>query len=553
MKTPVFTWKAQKKKLELTCVFLIVQAEMLRERIRIAVPAALARTLRPRERFRTSDYRRKVCLLCIRTSFRIACDIFNELTLRKDKNQEIPINTFIEDFYQEGQRVRKAKQSLAVSILVEHGFNPQTLEYSGEWPKEWEVPKDIHITITGGNDSLPVRPAYDDTKGIEIPVPDPVEIQKDVNDEATERENLKIAYSEPDTDEFVPVRKRRTTRYEVKEEDIEWVCNGYVNWLNEHVTQESCMIRYAWDIEKSSTNIVYIAIDAVYVVEQSEKHVKGGKPEMKTQKTRISHWNVCIEFDNLRYYITAHTRFESLQQTYAFLLRNELMDRYFVFFADGETEIFADVKTYFGNRPITLILDWIHIVEKVFQRCSSSIYKIRKTDPRSPKEEYKQKSKLEEGKEKPRKETALSVLYARRITAILWVGNVSEAISYIQNINPEFVRDWGPLNELIGYLRKKESWIVCYALRKRAGLRNSSNGSEGGNNTMVALRQKDDDKSWREEGSTSASNMSCIFLNHEEHLWFEDEEVTFLVPKDIREKAKQAQKKQVHGSKDNIE
>ena len=503
---------------------------MLRERITIAVPVALARTLKPRERFRSSNYRRKVALLCIRTSYRIACDIFNEMSLRKEKGNEIPLNTFIDDFYLDGQAVRSAKQRLAVSILKENGFDPNTLQYRGEWPDEWRCPEDIHITVTGKKH--PVSGLIGEGE-FKVPVPEPVEVFDEVIDGEAERENVKRAYSQPDTNEFIPVKRRRTTRYEIREEDIEWVCNGYVDWLNEQISHPSCKILHAWEIEKSSSQVVYIAIDAVYVVEQSATHVKGGKPEMKTQRTRISHWNISVEFDNCRYYITAHTRFEAFQQLYACLIANELMDRYFTFFADGETEIFEDVKKYFAHHRYTLILDWIHIVEKVFQRCSSALLKTRKGDPRTRKV----------SDEKFEKDTALSVLYARRICSILWVGNTAEAISYINNINPEDVRNSDKLKELSDYLTRKSDWIVCYAIRRRAGLRNSSNGSEGANNTTVALRQKDDDKSWREEGSTSSSNMSCLFLNHEEDMWFEKDEVTFIVPIAVREEAKSAQKK----------
>jgi hypothetical protein len=470
------------------------------------------------------------------------------MTLRKEKGQVIPINTFIDDFYQDGQAVKRAKQNLAITILKENGFNPETLKYNGEWPEKWQVSQDIHITITGTKH--PLSMLIDDSGKFEVPIPDPVDYSEDENDEDAERENLKKIFSEPDTDEFVPARKRRTTRYEVTEEDIEWVCNGYADWLNEQVTVDACKILRPWVIEKGSARIVYISIDAVYVVEQSANHIKGGKPEMKETRTRISHWNICVEFDNYRYNITAHTRFESIQQLYAFLLSNDLMDRYFTFFADGETEIFDDVNKYFDHCSRTLILDWFHIVEKVFQRCSSALYKTRTVDPRSEKETYKQKSK--QGMTKKRKETAISVLYARRICSILWVGNVEEAIAYINNINPEVVRDADKLGELVEYLNRKKKWIVCYALRKRAGLRNSSNGSEGENNAVVALRQKDEDKSWREEGSTSASNMTCLFINQEQDMWFEDGEVTFRVPTEVREKAKQAQKKQINGSRNNI-
>ena len=527
-------------------MFRAVDAELLDQRLKVVVPVALARMLKPRERFLSGVYRRKIALLCINTSYRVACEVFNEMSLRKERNEEMSLSTLIRDFQEEGQHVREAKKALCLKILAENNINPDTLSYKGEaWPEEWQEPKDCFLTVTG-NDPLPSLIDDWNPSNPQMPGPD-IEVGEEEPKcgEKEEKERVKKIYSEPDTDTFVPKRRRRTTRYEIAPEDMAWACNGYVDWLNAHIKHDQCKILQPWVLEKDPSRVVYISIDAVFVDQQCEKHVKGGKPEMKLKKDRISHWNTAIEFDNLRYCITAATRFEAMQQLLAVLLANQLMDRHFVFFADGEVEIFDDVKSYFGWRVNTLILDWYHVVEKVFQRLSMAIFHTRVTDPRAPVENYKQKSRQDE--EKTKKETSLSVLYARRVCSILWAGNVEEAIKYLDNIDPKVIKNKEQIDKLIDYLNRKKEWIVCYALRKRAGLRNSSNGSEGANNELVAQRQKDDDMSWRDEGSTSNSNMSCLFANHEETLWFCHHQVTYTVPDDVRQQAKAEQKRQVHG------
>jgi hypothetical protein len=83
------------------------------------------------------------------------------------------------------------------------------------------------------------------------------------------------------------------------------------------------------------------------------------------------------------------------------------------------------------------------------------------------------------------------------------------------------------MDELITYFTNKGKYMTCYALRRRAGLRNSSNGSENVNDVTVARRQKDDNQAWREAGSSSASNISCLFYNGEDELWFSKYELTF--------------------------
>ena len=513
---------------------------MLYNRITIAVPAELARTVTSRERLVTRSYQKKVSVLCINTSYRKACNIFNEMSFRTEKGNGIPINTFIRDFVSEGLEIRNAKQDLARKIMQENGFDIETFKHeNGRWPEAWQAPQDNIITLSGSG-LLPVLieewdPENPKLEGPEITVS---EEGTSANEETTE---LRKLFTEPDTDPMVLRKKRRTTRIEANEEDIEWICNGYVVWLNQQVKSDNCKILYQWTVEKGSARTVYTAIDAVYVVEQSENHIKGGKPEMKTKKSRIGHWNVCVEFDGLRYCLTALTRKEVFQQLFACLISNELMDRYFVFFADGEPEIFEDVEEYFGERVGSLILDWPHLEKKVIERLSSAINHKMCPDPRK------------RGADAKEKNTALSMLYARTILRILWVGNVEEAIIALNNINPVDIKDPEKIQLLVDYLRRKKKWIICYALRKRAGLRNSSTGSEGVNNILTSDRQKDKDMSWREDGSSAETNTTCLFADNEQDLWFSSREVTFKVPDAKRTEAINQIKKQINGRANNDE
>ena len=153
---------------------------------------------------------------------------------------------------------------------------------------------------------------------------------------------------------------------------------------------------------------------------------------MKGKKQRISHWNVAVEFDGLRYCITDKTLFGAFQQLFAFLLVNNLMSMYFVFIADGETDIFVSVNKYFARWKKSLFLDWYHLQEKVHQRLSSAIKHEMVVDPRK-----KAKDENEGASATESKNTALSNLYARRLYSILWVGNVDAAIDYVQHINPQ--------------------------------------------------------------------------------------------------------------------
>ena len=488
---------------------------MLKARISLVLPAALVRTLSTNSRFMTSAYRRKVALLCTYVSYRIGHKVFNEMTGRDDFGCPIPLQTYVSDFIDEGQAIRHGKQDLAQQILLQHGFDLDVHYIKDEAiPDGWINKADMMVEITG-NDPLPILIEDWDKERPGLEPPDEI---IDSSDEETgkcaEKEYAKKLYSDPDTKKFVPVKKRRRTRIQISAEEIEEICNGYVDWYNGLGQEDFCKILHKWIIEKSSDNIVYIMIDAVYVTEQSGKHIKGGKPEMKVKKERIHHWNIAVEVDGIRYALTAVERVEVYQQLFAFLLENNLMGRYFVFMIDGETKIFDDIEKYF--KPFgayTIMLDWYHVEEKVIQKLSSALIHQMVPDPRA-----------EEGK---KKNTALSNLYARKLLSILWVGNVDEGRAYCKNIDPKLIKNQDAMDELDTYFENKGKYMPCYALRRRAGLRNSSNGSENVNDVIVARRQKDDNQAWRENGSSSASNTSCLFYNGEDELWFSKGKLTF--------------------------
>ena len=62
-------------------------------------------------------------------------------------------------------------------------------------------------------------------------------------------------------------------------------------------------------------------------------------------------------------------------------------------------------------------------------------------------------------------------------------------------------------------------YITCYALRKRVGVRNSSNIVENANHRMVSGCQKHKGTLWTDEGTTAITSLKVLFLNEEEDLW----------------------------------
>ena len=123
--------------------------------------------------------------------------------------------------------------------------------------------------------------------------------------------------------------------------------------------------------------------------------------------------------------------------------------------------------------------------------------------------------------------------YIKNILRMLWVGNVQEAIFYLNGLDISQIKsnDW--LKELIGYLGRKQPQIICYALRFELGLRISSNRVEKANDLLVAQRQKHGGMSWSFEGSHSLASIAMVMQNKEMEQWLRTGSISCSMPASV--------------------
>ena len=178
--------------------------------------------------------------------------------------------------------------------------------------------------------------------------------------------------------------------------------------------------------------------------------------------------------------------------TLAFLLASgNLREKKLIIFSDGAANIRTTVKDVFGFRPYEINLDWFHLRRKLEQMLSMGICDSEK-----------------------RKEMLC------KLTRILWAGNVDFALKYIEGIDPEYIKSKNALDKLKTYLNKHQAEIPCYAIRKKLGLRNSSQSAESANYTVVATRQKASGMSWSNTGSEALTIIRAAYENGEIDNWF---------------------------------
>ena len=78
----------------------------------------------------------------------------------------------------------------------------------------------------------------------------------------------------------------------------------------------------------------------------------------------------------------------------------------------------------------------------------------------------------------------------------LWHGLIEPAIDYLKTIEDVYIKNRDALLKLRGYFERNRPFIPCYSVRKRLGLRNSSNVGEKSNDLLVSDRQKHNGMSW---------------------------------------------------------
>ena len=131
------------------------------------------------------------------------------------------------------------------------------------------------------------------------------------------------------------------------------------------------------------------------------------------------------------------------------------------------------------------------------------------------------------GQPKPKEKTSLSRLFAKEASLIAWVGNTAVLISYIRLIPAECIKNEKVRDDLLTYIRNKQAWITCNALRKKIGLKKSSNSVELTNQLLVSQRQKNRLMSWRDHSSSAVASVTSVYLNGEADLWFHESRIRF--------------------------
>ena len=513
----------------------MIEIEFCIGRMVTFAPMTVASYLQAGQRYLTQKYEEVICDLVTTLSYRDGNSAFNKRYGRKG-DEQLSLSTFVKDVLANGTRLIEAKETEAKRILEEYGFNYETGLYKDDVlpeslcnnlpdmiaisPREDIMhPPDDEWDSAHPNAEIPSKYLYKHRKKSrhsEIDVP-----AKDVKMLEKEEEHQ---YSKPDDTPFKYPQKRRSKRIEVSSERKSDMINDYVEWRNSHVRHDSSKVLYLWGVELDSSQVIYIHPDADLVPKQCGTHVKGGKSELRDKKENVVHWNIQVEWDGKSYGITG-TRQSVYPQLRAFLLENHLTHRYFIFFSDGESCIYDDIEKWFYCWHYVIYLDFHHAKKKVYELISLAIKSERVEDPSDDPGEYHRGPN--KGKPKPKKKTSLSRLYGKVVVSALFAGNWKEAILYLRDINPDDVVKPDALNDLIKYIWRKRHYITCYCIRKKCGLRNSSNGSEGLNNQNVSRRQKSDQKNWCDHGSYAVASLTNCFKNRENTRWFRERKFSF--------------------------
>ena len=484
-------------------------------------------------RIKTAGYRRTICRLATTLSYRETADTFNKDYHRVGTESELSYGTIAGDIEQEGLGLLKTKQQIVSSILEKYGFDPETGLYAGEqFPDAYRNETCELITIDPESFMEGITPGWETADA------SPAKLAAEEGHEPCAVEGPgkePEQFSEPDMDVFKAKKKRRGKRFEVPEDQKEVNCISFARWFNQVTRHRYYGIIHACTIEKRASDTVCISIDAVYVDKQAKTRRKSilqseseetSRPDSEEEKEkRIGHMNIHVEWASSVYYITSIDTTEAFRQMIAVIMNNNLYGKYMIFLTDGELAINDKIQEYCSMWHYHVELDWIHLEHKCYDRLSNAIRAKRMPDPRGEVIYYKRGPK--KGQIKSQEYISQSRLYARAVSRILWVGNVDEAISFLEGIDPSVIKNQEELNQLITYLRNKKDWIPCYALRKKAGLKNSSNSVEGQNNMNVSDRQKHNGTSWRPEGSSYLAALKTLFDNGEDQEWFFDGKTGF--------------------------
>ncbi|MBF0239641.1 MAG: hypothetical protein HQM12_18220 [SAR324 cluster bacterium] len=169
-----------------------------------------------------------------------------------------------------------------------------------------------------------------------------------------------------------------------------------------------------------------------------------------------------------------------------------------MFFVDGHSLYTTLLQFFCWRSKLTIILDWYHLEKKckelLSMACKGSLIRNSILDQLRP---------------------------------LLWHGLVEQAVDYLRLIPENQLKNREELLHLIRYLEKNRPMIPAYEIRRRLGLRNSSNRGEKANDLLVADRQKNNGMSWSKAGSVALASVTALKKNKEYDAWFQTGEMEF--------------------------
>jgi hypothetical protein len=250
---------------------------------------------------------------------------------------------------------------------------------------------------------------------------------------------------------------------------------------------------------ENADNTVNISVDDVSVKKQKEKRPKDKEKSQDAKTHYIRNTIVHIEKLKERYCLNARSTVEILPRIVAFLLLNNELKNYLLFFVDGEKSLHnAIVNAFSWFKHYGILLDWYHLSEKCKMELSLA---LKKRDFRND--------------------------ILEKVEKQLWIGKIDRAIEILKCIDKDNIKSESNIERLIGYFERNRNYIPCYAIRKSLGLRNSSNKAEKANDILVASRQKHNGMSWSKDGSLALATISTLYKNNEQKNWQEKSKIEF--------------------------
>ena len=251
---------------------------------------------------------------------------------------------------------------------------------------------------------------------------------------------------------------------------------------------------------------VNITVDDVGVKRQkaerrsSASEPASSSPDQSTTTRKYAHTTVVhLEQMGWTYVLAGRGMAHVLRLVMACLFSNGLEGFHLQFFTDGYGILHEAIRRSFSWYPnVVIVLDWYHLLKKCQMQLSLAC----------------------DGRD--HRNTVL-----KELLPLLWYGQLDKAITFIQGLEAQHIKNAEALTKLIGYFERNREHIPCYAVRKVLGLRNSSQIGEKMNDLLVSNRQKHRGMSWSQSGSVSLAVLAALKRNGEHAQWFDEGEIDF--------------------------